>query len=562
MHDSALPPGRSAQVGSLGASDGEAFPLEESIRRTYRHIELAVREGTILIGHDGRVVDSFKVEQRLGIESGSLVGGHPLPDGWTMSDDECESIPRDEHPAVVACRTGKRVERVLTYEAPDPNGLRHRFRFVALPVSGDPDVAVDLVVTDYDRRRDSRRRLESQDTRFRTMTDMLAVAVWEATTSGEVTYVNPKYEELTGLGLAQTPDLPMFNLVHPDDLVSVMEAANDAVTAGAFQAHYRLLHVDGSSRWVSSRMSVLRNDDGDITGFVGVIEDIDELRRSEQRTQRLGEIVEAAADAVLVFENRRLTYVNRSAATLLGRLDPAFTTDLESYEYSSRLLDRLASIEALLVEEGTWSGDTEFTDLDGVRVDLALTVSTTVDDGEWRHVVMAHDIRERKIREAELTHNAAHDPLTGLANRHRLAEVIAETADDQRVGLLFVDLDHFKRVNDVHGHAAGDRVLEVTARRVVSVVAPEYLVARVGGDEMVVWAPEVSELDELAEQIVTAIAADPVHLDGVTYAVSVTVGGAIGRAVDHSDLMRRADAALYAAKRNGRSCWKIDHPPA
>lgn len=414
-----------------------------------------------------------------------------------------------------------------------------------------------LEAADSDHRRTSRLLLETQESRFRTMTDMLAVAVWEATSSGEVTYVNSRFVELTGLDPGCVPDLPMLEIVHPDDLASVMEAVNAATQDGRYESQYRLLHVDGSSRWVTSRMSVLTDGEASITGFVGVIEDIDDLRRSEQRAQRLAEIVEAAADAVLVFEHRRLTYVNQSAATLLARLDPAFTTDLNNYEYSARILQRLSSIEALLVEEGTWSGDTEFSDLDGVRVDLALTVTTQADEGVWRHVVMAHDIRERKIREAELTHNAGHDPLTGLANRHRLAEVIAQTTDDLNVGLLFVDLDHFKRINDAHGHAAGDRVLEVAARRLMSAVEPEFLVARVGGDEMVVWAPGVSDLDSLAERIVLAIGEQPVHLGDVSYDVSATVGGAVGRAADHGDLMRRADEALYAAKRNGRSCWQI-----
>lgn len=542
-----------------GAAEAESvLALEASIRRTYRHIELAVREGTMLIGHDGRVLESLKVERRLGLDAGKLIGDRPLPVGWSMFAEDGEPVSMHDHPAMVALRTGERCEQILVYQAPGPERVRRRLRLIAFPVIDDADVAVDLVVADADRRRASRRLLESQDRRFRTMTDMLAVAIWEATRSGEVTYVNSKFVELTGLDAAEAPDLPMLEIVHPDDLVSVMQAANDAATDGEYQAQYRLRHVDGSSRWVGSRMSVLRDSDGSVTGFVGVIEDIDELRRSEQRARHLAEIVEAAADAVLVFENRRLTYTNRSATKLLARLDPAFTPDLTKYEYSARLLRRLESIEALLIEEGTWSGDVEFVDLDGVRVDLALTVETEMEDGGVRHVVMAHDIRERKIREAELTHNAAHDALTGLANRHRLAEVIAETPDEQTVGLLFVDLDHFKRVNDIHGHAAGDRVLEVTARRVASVVASDHLVARVGGDEMVVWAPEVTALDDLAEQIVTAIGTQPVQFDGVVHTVSATVGGAVGRAAEHGSLMRRADEALYAAKRDGRSRWRID----
>lgn len=541
-----------------GAGNDDVIgPLERSIRERYRNIELAVREGTILVGHDGLVVESRKIDQRLGIDPADLVGDHPLPSGWMMFDDDDVVVDRDDHPAMIAMRTGERCEQILSYQAPGSENERRRLRFVANPLVNDPSIAVDVVVSDHDRRTDSRRLLESQDTRFRTMTDMLAVAVWESSTSGEITYVNSKFVELTGIDSAHVPDLPMLGLVHPDDVLSVMQAAGEAALEGEYRTQYRLQHVDGTSRWVSSRMSVLMDDNGTVTGYVGVIENIDDLRRSEQRARRLADIVEAAVDAVMVFENRRLTYVNPSAASLLARLDPAFTTKLDEYEYSGRLLEYLASIEALLVDEGTWTGDADLVDLDGVRVDLALTVNTEFDDDSVRHVVMAHDIRERKIREAELTHNAAHDPLTGLANRHRLSEVIAESDGETPVGLLFVDLDHFKRVNDQHGHAAGDRVLVVTAQRVTSVVDSAHLVARVGGDEMVVWAPEVNDLEALAQRIVDVIDEQPVHLEGAIYAVSATVGGALGRAQDHSELMRRADEALYEAKASGRRCWKI-----
>lgn len=502
--------------------------VEDSIRRTYRNIELAAREGTLLIDRDGRIVDARKVDEHFGIAADLLIGEPPLPAGWKMFDgDTGDPIPPDAHPALVALRTGECLERVLIYDAAQTGTHRKRLRFIANPVTDDPEVAVDVVVIDQDRRQAARRSLESQESRFRTMTDMLRVAVWEATMSGEVIYVNPKFVDLTGLDADVAPDLPMLDLVHPDDVLTVMEAANRSISDGEYRCQYRLVHVDGTSRWVSSRVSALVGADGKMTGFVGVIEDIDDLRRSERRAQRLAEIVEVAADAVLVFERRALTYVNRSAATLLARLDPAFTTDLPNYSYSGEVLERLPQLESLVAEDGTWSGDVEFTDLDGARVDLALSVYTESDDGEIRHIVMAHDIRERKIREAELAHSAFHDPLTGLANRHRLTDVIAQTEPTVSVGVLFVDLDHFKEVNDAHGHAAGDRVLEITAQRVLSAVDDGDLVARVGGDEMVVWAPARAELGSLAERIVRSISAQPVHLDDVVCSISVTVGGAL-----------------------------------
>jgi diguanylate cyclase (GGDEF)-like protein/PAS domain S-box-containing protein len=533
-------------------------PSTESTMRADRDIELAVREGTMMIGHDGRVVQCTEsTHDRLGLDATTLIGEFPLPHGWTMFDDDGNAVELDEHPALVALRTGERSERVLIY-APPGRQIRRRLRFLAIPVEDDADVAVDLVVSDHDRRRLSRQILESQETRFRTMTDMLAVAVWESSTQGEITYVNSKFEELTGLDASSAPDLPMLGLVHPDD-VGVMGVTTATATEGQYRTEYRLRHVDGTSRWVTSKMSVLTDEAGNVSGYAGVIEDIDDLRRSERKARRLAEIVEAAVDAVMIFEQGRLVYVNGAASDLLARVDADFTEDLSTYNYSEKLLERITSIGSLVGDNSRWSGDIDFVDLEGVRGDLALMIDCTTEDGITRHVVMAHDIRERKMREAELSHNASHDRLTGLANRHRLHDVAVDADPDMAIGLLFVDLDDFKRINDVHGHRAGDRVLEVAAERVVSSVRDTDLVARVGGDEMVVWVSEPADLAELADRITRRISRAPVRLDGGEMcSISATVGGATGTAGTLDAVMARADGALYSAKRTGRGGFSLD----
>ncbi|WP_205687585.1 putative bifunctional diguanylate cyclase/phosphodiesterase [Cellulomonas endophytica] len=171
--------------------------------------------------------------------------------------------------------------------------------------------------------------------------------------------------------------------------------------------------------------------------------------------------------------------------------------------------------------------------------------------------------RQRERLQGDLAHQAAHDHLTQVANRARTLEVVGSALHrGQRagtlVGLLFVDLDHFKDVNDTWGHAAGDEVLRETARRIRAAVRQGDTVGRIGGDELVVLveAPgSEAEVVETAERVLAAVLA-PVAVPGVPR--GVTVGASIGVAVardgrtDADHLLGEADAAAYRAKAEGR----------
>jgi diguanylate cyclase (GGDEF)-like protein/PAS domain S-box-containing protein len=171
---------------------------------------------------------------------------------------------------------------------------------------------------------------------------------------------------------------------------------------------------------------------------------------------------------------------------------------------------------------------------------------------------------ERELAQDRLTHHALHDPLTGLPNRVLLLDRL-EVALAQRqrsgVALVFVDLDHFKLVNDSLGHAAGDALLTAAATRIRAVVRPGDTVARFGGDEFVVLAePVIDERDAegLAERLAAALA-EPFDLDGEEVFVTASIGIALASGADgdaHA-LLRDADAAMYRAKEAGRARHEV-----
>ncbi|MEW9264012.1 EAL domain-containing protein [Kineococcus endophyticus] len=185
-----------------------------------------------------------------------------------------------------------------------------------------------------------------------------------------------------------------------------------------------------------------------------------------------------------------------------------------------------------------------------------------------RQMVVA--LQERERLQAVLAHQASHDALTELPNRAQASELIDASLHrmarhDGRVGLLFVDLDHFKAVNDTHGHAAGDELLRVVSARMAGCLRGGDVVARLGGDEFVVVVEQVEDeggLVDLGTRLIDAVCT-PVELSGRHTGVRVRVGASVGVAISPvggcsaERLLREADAAAYRAKAAGRGTVEV-----
>jgi diguanylate cyclase (GGDEF)-like protein/PAS domain S-box-containing protein len=174
-------------------------------------------------------------------------------------------------------------------------------------------------------------------------------------------------------------------------------------------------------------------------------------------------------------------------------------------------------------------------------------------------VGIAQDITSQRREQARLTELSQREPLTGLLNRagfeHALERLAGEGLGDT-LALMYIDLDRFKPVNDQHGHAVGDHLLQAVAQRLGGLVRPSDAVARLGGDEFVILLAGVATIataETIAEKVVTALAT-PFDVDGQRLHIGASVGVAFGVAAggDWRELIRRADAALYRAKASGR----------
>lgn len=182
------------------------------------------------------------------------------------------------------------------------------------------------------------------------------------------------------------------------------------------------------------------------------------------------------------------------------------------------------------------------------------------------------DVTETRAREERLRHDALHDPLTGLANRTFLMELLrfaahrAEREPGHRFGVVYLDLDDFKEVNDRHGHSFGDRVLKAVGERLRRVVRKSDTVARVGGDEFVILADPIQDNEgftRLADRLL-ASAREPIDVNGTRIQISASLGLVLCGRDDRDPevVIARADEAMYRAKRarKGRSSFTRHNP--
>jgi diguanylate cyclase (GGDEF)-like protein/PAS domain S-box-containing protein len=269
-------------------------------------------------------------------------------------------------------------------------------------------------------------------------------------------------------------------------------------------------------------------------------------------------VVESVHDLILITE-RDGTIIYRSPAAMR-----AFGQN-DADSLATRMGDEdVVKLAALLEQASAQPGDTLHSEVrvdcerDGWRIfDLAIS---DVGDAVGHEAILwsLHDVTDRSRLEEGLRHQALHDSLTGLPNRVLAADRIGIAAARARrngseLGVLFVDLDNFKHVNDSLGHAAGDELLRVVATRLLETVREVDTVARLGGDEFAVIVEDVGdgEATALAERIRTALRA-PVEITGTRVSITASVGIALETPEQAGDLLRHADVAMYEAKALGK----------
>ncbi|GLZ02423.1 sensor domain-containing diguanylate cyclase [Actinoplanes sp. NBRC 103695] len=285
------------------------------------------------------------------------------------------------------------------------------------------------------------------------------------------------------------------------------------------------------------------------------------VRRNAERYEAL---VHDSSDVISVVDRRGgITSMSAAAQRIMGyRPDDLVGTEYSSLVHPSDL--------GQLISEGSESAPDHRAELrirhaDGSWHWHELTVRDLTSHPAVNGRVISHrDITERMTYQQMLVHDASHDALTGLRNRAAILRAIDHelTARQSLVAVLYLDLDGFKKVNDTFGHDAGDAMLVAVADRLRRSVEGSGEVGRLGGDEFAAVLPRVTCLEDAVEvaQRVLADLAEPMTVGGDAFHPVASVGVALGRTgrTKTDELLSRADAAMYRAKRDGKGCWRVD----
>lgn len=300
--------------------------------------------------------------------------------------------------------------------------------------------------------------------------------------------------------------------------------------------------------------------------FVMLSRDITERKRTQEQLQLTAQVFDQSSEAIVISDAAHtIVRINRAFTRITGYAEAEAVGQPVHMLTVSEPLDGLTAEAAYgqLSEHGNWEGEARGRRKDGSVYPQWLSVSSVRDgNGAMTHsITLFRDITQQRETQDRIQHLAHFDPLTNLPNRALLAEraqrhIAEEHARGGTLAMLFLDLDHFKNVNDSLGHRVGDILLVAVADRLRSLRSPRDTVSRLGGDEFLLLLPATSaaQAAEAATQLLTAIA-QPFQLEPYELTTTLSVGIAMYPADGDSfeTLYQRADAAMYRAKQNGRN---------
>ena len=431
---------------------------------------------------------------------------------------------------------------------------------------GQRQIAMQLAARRTAELEENREALRISEERWNLALDGAGEGVWDWDLVADRMYLSTRWKSILGYEEHELRDHrdEWRNRVHPDDVVASRYVLRAHLRGQSpdFYCEHRLHCHNGSWKWVLARGRVVQRDhDGQPLRMIGTLVDIS-IRKSlelqlRHSNARLTGLLEAASQVAVIAVglDGKMQIFNRGAERMLG------------YSREEMLGQPLSSLLAHDDPHGPrladWLQDGQHAERESVLVNAqheevpVMLMLSTLEDGSG-HLLIAVDISNQKIVEAELRTLSVTDPLTGIHNRrHFLEQLDIELSRLQRtqgeLAMVMLDVDHFKQINDRFGHDAGDVVLRELCQRVNGQLRRGDVFCRLGGEEFALLCPQTSlaQAGMLAERLRQQLATAGFPLVG---RVTASFGVArVGAGETPTQLLQRCDRALYAAKAAGRN---------
>jgi len=449
------------------------------------------------------------------------------------------------------------------------------FWLVAFSLLGALAMGMGLSLLHWQRLRLRQRRVEllrvrRERTKLSALLNAIPDPVFFKDASGAYEGCNPAFERCLGLAEAQL-------LGRRDEQLPQRPAWSAALAGSDVTTTQRTL------AWVNQRegericLDVVQApvfDEEQALGVVGVARDVTLLRDAMSKLHRAVTVFEHCGEGIMVMDAQlRIQDVNPALCAITGYgHDELIGSVPRALQADSQDPEQLRALWAEVAAKGKWSGELVERHKQGDSIPIWATlvsVPASEPGGEPHYLAVLTDISRIKQTEAELLHQSLHDRLTGLPNlallRDRIARQITIAQRDHTcVAVLYIDLDGFRDVNDIAGHAAGDEVIKVTAERFINVVRASDSVARVGADEFVVVLSGLVDEEtsmRLGDRLIQAMD-EPILVGHQRFNLGASIGLALfpTDGMDVDALLRNAEAAMVRAKLHARNSVQAYRP--
>lgn len=422
--------------------------------------------------------------------------------------------------------------------------------------------------------------LRDSEQKFRAIAD--CTVNWEIWwgPDGKPRWINSAVDKYIGYSVGECMAMRDFaaTVIHPEDLPRVAPQIERARRGCAGdELEFRCRRKDGTLMWLAASWVPISDAKGDFIGVRTSGRDITERKQVEAELRIAAVAFDSMEPMMITDTHGTILRVNSAftactgytASEIVGRTPRMLRSERHDHAFFDAMWDTIH-------RSGGWQGEVWDRRKNGDVYPKWVTISAvTGDDGVVSHYVMTHhDITERKLAEERIKELAFYDALTRLPNRtllmERLKQAITASARDGACGaLLFIDLDHFKTLNDTLGHDKGDLLLQQVAQRLGASVLERDTVARVGGDEFVVVLGDLhshrdaaaSQTERVAERIL-AVLGNPYQLGEIEYRTTASIGATVfsGHQASMDELLKQADLAMYKSKERGRNAARFFDP--
>jgi diguanylate cyclase (GGDEF)-like protein/PAS domain S-box-containing protein len=387
---------------------------------------------------------------------------------------------------------------------------------------------------------------------------------------GNFKRLNSASQQTLGYSIDELQGHPFTDVLHPDDKDKANEEIRRLTSPGGGDKRstfeIRTRARNGDYRWIEWNLVAPENK----AVLYGAGRDVTERQEAEQTRKRLAAVLEGTTDIIFFADpTGRVLYLNRIGRELFG-IPHAENIRKSAYDFYPSWANEIIRNQGFptAVREGAWRGETVVLAPDGREIPVSQVIEAhQAPSGEVGFFsAILRDISEHKAYEMRLQFQATHDALTGLPNRNLVEDRIGNAITlmrrtEQRLAVLFLDLDRFKFINDSFGHLVGDALLKAVAGRLQGVVRESDTVARLGGDEFVMMLSGITRMEDVqgVVQKVIAAFAPPFQVEGHEFHVTASIGVSVYPDDGETSemLLRNADAAMYRAKDQGRDSFQI-----